>query len=53
MAINIVGMVVFYVSARDNLQSLFPDGVDIMSEQITEQHIKTCMAMVENAVFSR
>lgn len=51
VAINIVGMAIFYVSARDNLQSLFSEGVDMMSSAQTEQHVATCIAMVENAVF--
>lgn len=49
-AINITGMIVFYVSARDNLQSLFPEGVDIMAEESVDGHVETCLQMVERAV---
>lgn len=47
-AANLLGMCVFYTVARDNLKNLWPDGTDLLSPNMLEEHcnitLKMCLA---------
>ena len=49
-AANLVGMCIFYTIARDNLKNLWPDGTDLLSPDMLEEHcnltLKMCLAAV-------
>jgi len=52
VAANIVGMCVFYVIARDNLKSLWPEGTDLLSNNMCQAHIDSCLKMTLAAIRS-
>jgi len=49
-AINTIGMCIFYLTAKNNLQYLFPPGVDLLSAEIFQAHTEEVVAMVLNGV---
>jgi TetR/AcrR family transcriptional regulator len=51
-AINIVGMCVFYVIARNNLSHLFPPGTDLLSREMVEGHITEAIEMLLHGVLA-
>lgn len=52
VAANLVGMCVFYTVSRDNLKNLWPEGTDLLSAEMREEHcnitLKMCMAAIKN-----
>lgn len=51
VATNLVGMCVFYTVSRDNLKNLWPEGTDLLSAEMREEHcsitLKMCMAAIK------
>ena len=52
-AINLVGMTVFYICARENLSNLWPDAPDLLSENVFNAHARETVVMVLNSVLKR
>ena len=50
VAANIVGICVFYIISRDNLKSIWPEGTDLLSPEMLEEHsniaLKMCLAAI-------
>ena len=46
VAINIVGMCVFYFCARNNVRHLFPAGTDLLSDTMRQEHLETSLKML-------
>lgn len=44
-AANLVGMCIFYTTARDNLKNLWPDGTDLLSPDMLEEHCEITLRM--------
>ncbi len=51
-AINLMGMTVFYVCARDNLRFLWPDSPDLMQEEQFRHHAETTVKMACKALLN-
>ena len=45
VAANLVGMSIFYTIARDNLKNLWPDGTDLLSPDMLEEHCNITLRM--------
>ncbi|MBU6451818.1 MAG: TetR/AcrR family transcriptional regulator [Cyanobacteria bacterium REEB67] len=52
-AINLVGMCVFYVIARNNLSHLFPEGTDLLSREMIDVHINEAIEMLLHGVLAQ
>jgi TetR/AcrR family transcriptional regulator len=51
-AINLVGMSVFYICARENLSSLWPEAPNLLDESVFRVHSETTIAMVCHSVLN-
>jgi len=49
-AINLMGMVVFYICTRDNLSSLWSMDADLMDSEHYRAHVDECVTMACNSV---
>jgi TetR/AcrR family transcriptional regulator len=50
VAANVYGLCSFYVVARDNLKSLWPEGTDLLSDEMREYHLQISTKMIMAAL---
>ena len=49
-SINIVGLSIFYICAKNNVKHLFPPGTDLLSEEMITQHMEDVVKLMLHGI---